>query len=406
MLLTLRARARPASRPTSVGRRDRRRVFSAPVAAIGHSKNDLVRQERRIERHRIFGRLIDDAVLAEISEHDVADSAEGRIGALSIARLHRPHLRGTIPASIKSSTISRMRSLARRVGPATRALALLAALAILSAGPGSAQPSAFERFRNTLVDYFASQNYVPVLLNRGYTVGDVVEVDGVNFYARALRCFPRLKLPEPVQTSLTDVLESNSIGMSFGLRLRQIFDSSAGADLVSRIRIEFSDVTVVSVARLDLKDALDRQVCPEIAPLVDATVTAVGRNRKPFFVVSEVLSGKRQATLTLADKANLRAKADRIAQQVANAQVTVEVTAEGLISLKSDVVMPIALKPVTVPKVVLVGQFGNIRGPEQVELKWDPLECTARQACAALFDPFADLVKESRPKLDEEDLVQ
>jgi len=276
----------------------------------------------------------------------------------------------------------------------------------LSAGPGSAQPSAFERFRNTLVDYFASQNYVPVLLNRGYTVGDVVEVDGVNFYARALRCFPRLKLPEPVQTSLTDVLESNSIGMSFGLRLRQIFDASAGADLVSRIRIEFSDVTVVSVARLDLKDALDRQVCPEIAPLVDATVTAVGRNRKPFFVVSEVLSGKRQATLTLADKANLRAKADRIAQQVANAQVTVEVTAEGLISVKSDVVMPIALKPVTVPKVVLVGQFGNIRGPEQVELKWDPLECTARQACAALFDPFADLVKESRPKLDEEDLVQ
>jgi hypothetical protein len=138
-----------------------------------------------------------------------------------------------------------------------------------------------------LVDYFASQNYVPVLVNRGYTVGDVVEVDGVNFYARASRCFPRLKLPEPVQTSLTDVLESNSVGMSFGLRLRQIFDSNAGADLVNRIRVKFSDVTVVSAARLDLRDALDRQACPEVAPLVDATITAVDRNRKPFFVVSE-----------------------------------------------------------------------------------------------------------------------
>jgi hypothetical protein len=257
-----------------------------------------------------------------------------------------------------------------------------------------------------LVDYFASQNYVPVLVNRGYTVGDVVEVDGVNFYARASRCFPRLKLPEPVQTSLTDVLESNSVGMSFGLRLRQIFDSNAGADLVNRIRVKFSDVTVVSAARLDLRDALDRQACPEVAPLVDATITAVDRNRKPFFVVSEVLSGKRQATLTLADKANLQAKADRIAQRVGNAQVKVEVTNEGVITLKSNVVMPIALKPVTVPKVVLVSQFGDIRGGQQMELKWDPLECTPRQACASLFDPFADLVKESKPKLGEEELLQ
>jgi hypothetical protein len=284
--------------------------------------------------------------------------------------------------------------------------ALLGTLLIAWAIPASAQPNAFESFRNALVDYFTPQNFVPVLVNRGYTVGDVVEVDGVDFYARAARCFPRLKPPEPVQTALTDVLESNSAGMSFGLRLRQIFDSSAGADLVHQIRIEFSDVTVVSVARLDLKDALDRQACPEIAPLVDATITGVDRNRKPFFVVSEVLSGKRQATLTLVDKAKLQAKADRIVQQVANAQVKVEVTAEGLITLKTDVIMPIALKPVTVPKVVLVGQFGNIRGGQQVELKWDPLDCATRQTCASLFDPFAELVKESEPHLSAEDLAR
>src|ERR1700730_10885766 len=259
------------------------------------------------------------------------------------------------PLSEKRSSlegISRMRT--RQAGRLAKVFAILTALAISGAGRGLAQPNAVDSFRNALVDYFTPQNYVPVLVNRGYAVGDVVEVDGVNFYARALRCFPRLNPPEPVQTSLTDVLESNSIGMSFGLRLRQIFDSSAGADLVNRIRITFSDVTVVSVARLDLRDALDRQACPEIAPLVDGTITAVDRNRKPFFVVSEVLSGKRQATLTLADKADLQVKAERITQQVANAQVKVEVTAEGLITLKSDVVMPIALKPVTVPKVVLV----------------------------------------------------
>jgi hypothetical protein len=280
------------------------------------------------------------------------------------------------------------------------------ALAIAFAALGWAQQSALESFRNALVDYFAQLNYVPVLVNRGYMVGDVVEVDGVNLYARASRCFPRLKPLKPVPTALTDVLKTNSAGVGFGLKLKQIFEASAGADLVNQIRIEFSDVTVVSAARLDLRDALDRQACPDIVPLVDATVTAVDRNRKPFFVVSEVLSGKRQATLTLANKANLQAKADRIAQQVANAEVKVEVTTQGLIVLKSDVVMPIALKPVTVPKVVLVGQFGNLRGGEQVELKWDPLDCSTRQACASAFDPFADLVKQSKPTLGEEDLAQ
>ena len=295
-----------------------------------------------------------------------------------------------------------MRTLVRHFG----AFALLLVTLVEGAGSAPAQPNAFESFRNALIDYFTPQNYVPVLVNRGYTVGDVVEVDGVDFYARAARCFPRLKPPEAVQTALTDVLETDSAGMNFGLWLRQLFDSSVGADLVHQIRIKFSDVTVVSVALLDLKEALDRQACPEIAPLVDATITAVDRNRTPFFVVSEVLSGKRQATLTLLDKANIQAKADRIAKQVANAQVKVEVTAEGLVTLKSDVVMPIAIRPVTIPKVVLVSQFGNIRGGNQVKLKWDPLDCATRQTCASLFDPFAELVKDSKPKLSPKELAQ
>lgn len=284
--------------------------------------------------------------------------------------------------------------------------AVLTAAAIYDAGPSVAQSNAFETFRNALVDYFARLNYVPVLVNRGYTVGDVVEVDGVNFYARALRCFPRLKPPEPVQTSLTDLFESSKAGMNFGLMLRQIFDSSAGADLVRQIRIRFSDATVVSVARLDLRDALDRQACPGIVPLIDATITAVDRNSRPFFVVSEVISGKRQATLALADNANLQAKADRIARQVVNTQIKMEVTAEGFITLTSDAVMPIALKPVTVPKVVLIEQFGDVRGGAQVKLKWDPLDCPTPRGCAPLFGPFADLVKEMKPKLGEEDLAQ
>src|SRR5215472_11595193 len=94
--------------------------------------------------------------------------------------------------------------------------AVIAILAICNPGESLAQQYEFDRFRNTLIDYFKGQNYFPVLINRGYTVGDVVNVDGVNFYARAAQCFPKLKLPEPVFSTLSDVVETDAAGMNFG----------------------------------------------------------------------------------------------------------------------------------------------------------------------------------------------
>jgi hypothetical protein len=76
------------------------------------------------------------------------------------------------------------------------------AAAILGSAPSSAEANSFETFRNALVDYFAKLDYVPVLVNRGYTAGDVVEVDGMNLYPRALRCFPRLKPPSRCRVRL------------------------------------------------------------------------------------------------------------------------------------------------------------------------------------------------------------
>src|SRR5271165_3315269 len=174
-----------------------------------------------------------------------------------------------------------MRSKARKhrwqIMGALGTLMILVALVADGMGAALAQQYEFDRFRNTLIDYFKGQNYFPVLVNRGYTVGDVVNVDGVNFYARALRCFPKLKLPEPVPSTLSDVVETDAAGMNFGLRLRRLFDSNAGSDLVRRIRIKFNSVTTVSAALLDLREALDRRVCSEIVPLIDGTLTAIDR---------------------------------------------------------------------------------------------------------------------------------
>jgi hypothetical protein len=282
-------------------------------------------------------------------------------------------------------------------------LAAIAALLTCSPRQSLAQQDEFSRFRNALIDYFKPQSYFPILVNKGYTVGDVVNVDGVNFYARAARCFPNLHPPSPVAAALTDVVETNSAGMSFGLRLRQLFDSSVGADLVRRIQLRFFDVTTVSVALLDLKDALDRQRCPEIAPLIDGTITAVDRSKKPYFVVSEVVYGKREAELKLKANADVHAQADRLGRQIGDANLKLTASGEGLVTLTSDVVVPIAVRPVTVPSIVPINAF-DLRSSSDVGLKWEPVDCAASQACAARFAAFSDLSKQFSPALSPEEL--
>jgi hypothetical protein len=298
-----------------------------------------------------------------------------------------------------------MKSAEERLACSPRATKLAVVLALVLCFPraGIAQQYEFDRFRNALIDYFKQQSYFPVLVNKGYAVGDVVNVDGVNFYARATRCFPNLQPPGPVPAALTDVVETDTAGMSFGLRLKQLFDSGVGADLVRRIQIRFLDVTTVSVALLDLKDALDRQHCPDIAPLIDGTITSVDRSKKPFFVVSEVVYGKRQAELQLKANADIHAEAERLGRQIGDANLKMTASAEGLVTLTSDVIVPIAVRPVTVPSVVPVTAF-ELRGSNEVGLKWQAVDCSGSQACAARFAAFSDLAKLFIPALSVEEL--
>src|SRR3984893_10320244 len=123
-----------------------------------------------------------------------------------------------------------------------------------------------------------------------------------------------------------------------------------------------------------------------------STITAVDRNQQPFFVVSDVVYGKREATLQLKAGADLQTKAERLGRQIGDANLKMTASTDGSFTLTSDIAVPIAIRPVTVPKVVLVSTF-DLRGAGSAELKWEPVDCSDGQECAEKFDAFADLVK-------------
>jgi hypothetical protein len=267
-------------------------------------------------------------------------------------------------------------------------------LALSLESPARAEDT-FQRFRSVLIDYFGEQGFVPVLVDRGYQTGDVINIDGINLYARASRCFPGLRPPKSVKTSLPETVHTDVAGMSFGLKLKQLFDSSAGADLTHRVEIKFTDVSDVSVALLDLRETLDRSSCPEIAPLIDGTLGPPKPDQHPFFVVSEVLTGKRQARIQFAAHADLDLKTKQIIEQAADANLSVKGMSDGFVLLASEVVAPIALKPVTVPRVVTIASFdGGLRGSEnQKSLQWQPIGCSSADGCWNEFAPFAEQIK-------------
>ena len=280
-----------------------------------------------------------------------------------------------------------------------------AALLAGSIGPARAE-DAFRRFRSILIDYFADQGFLPVLVDRDYKIGDVVNVDGVNLYARASRCFPHLQVGPPTPAVLADVVNTDSAGLSLGLRLRQIFDSSVGADLARQYQIKFTAVTRTAVALLDLRDALDRSACPDIAPLVDGTLGPLKPGQQPYFVVSEILAGKREARLNFSNRVDMTVKTQQIAQLAADAQLSVRGSGDGTVLLASDAVGPIAIKPVTVPQVVKISAFEHgLRGGEtKAALRWQPVRCRSADECADQIGAFADQVKAAPVQLSPQDL--
>lgn len=281
---------------------------------------------------------------------------------------------------------------------------VLLSTAVIASAPARGD-SSFESFRRALIDYFEPESYLPVIVDRGYSIGDVVNIDGVNLYARAARCFPHLQVPDQVKTSLPGTVYAYDIGMSFGLRLRQLFDSQAGADLKRQVEIRFSDVHSVSVALLDLRDALDRAVCPAIVPLIDGTLEALRPGQKSFFIVSELLIGKSEARLQFATNADLELKTKNIVRQIGYADLSVRAANEGGVVLKNEIAAPIAIKPVTVPKVVTLYSFNGVRGyEEEQKLRWVPVKCEGAETCIRDFNPFFDLVRAAVPSLSNDEI--
>ncbi len=266
----------------------------------------------------------------------------------------------------------------------------------LTSGLTAAQQSGEERFRAALIEYFKPYQFFPVIVNLGYGLGDVIDIDGVTLLYRGSSCFPTLRAPTPRPQPLPDFVEVRDVGMSFGLRLRRLFDSSADIGLDRAIRIRFDDATVVVSTLADLRKTYSKAACPVIAPLLDGMPTPPPPGQHPYFIVGAVMYGKHEASLHSAGNGSVQASLHKVVSAVADASLKVNAQGGDSISLSSVVQVPIAIRPVTVPGLVKVGDF-EVRGKGGVNpgdrWQWQANECPSSDtSCTQRFAEFAQMM--------------
>jgi hypothetical protein len=253
-------------------------------------------------------------------------------------------------------------------------------------------------FRSELIDYFSTFGLVPVIATRDFSIGDVVQVDGVDFFARRATCFPNLAVPASTPQSLPGSVQTSEIGLDAALSLTRVFSAGAQASLVHRAIINYDDVTAAEVDLKTLRSELDRKACPEIIPLIDGTIATLRKGEKPFFVVAAVYLGKPEAALQVVDKAHLNAEVARIGQ-LGQGSFSVTAGTGDTVLLKGDRPVVIAVRPMTVPEIVQVGSY-SLRGDDNPQLRWKSAACTPGADCKATFGPFAAVIKAWAPAPD------
>jgi hypothetical protein len=244
----------------------------------------------------------------------------------------------------------------------TEQQSLILSLILLAVVPqAQSQEADEERLRTALIEYFRPYQFFPVLVNYGYTLGDVIDIDGVTLRYRGRDCFPSLKSPHPGPMSLFDDARINEAGINFGLRLRRLFGAAGDLGIDREIRIHFDDVTVVAATLKDIRSAYNRGACPELEPLLTGSIDTPRNGDHPYFIVSAIMFGKHTAVIRRAGSGRGTIEVQKVASLAGDANLQIQARGADEVSLTSRVAIPIAVKPVTVPKVVRIENF-ELRG--------------------------------------------
>jgi hypothetical protein len=251
-------------------------------------------------------------------------------------------------------------------------------LQLVGLSPTSSTAGSLSESMRPLIQYFDDLKLVPVIVPRDQKVGDVYDLNTLQFIHNQKDCFPNLQTKTTPSSlpSLTDVSkESAFISMDIPI----VMGTKLSASVAEKATISFSNVFVTYATQDQLHDAFNKQACADLEPTLDGQAKRWFSSDPQFLVIGEIYVGTRIAQLQLEQGVD----AD-VSSAFASGGVPIQVSlgskadARDQITLQSTRPFPIAVRPAFVPRFV----HGQTMGPNsssndsQEYVRWDPFDAS------------------------------
>jgi hypothetical protein len=118
---------------------------------------------------------------------------------------------------------------------------------------------------------FADFNLAPIVVPQGEEVGDLIDPNTTSMIARSEDCFPKLK-PRKQASLLPSIITHSERGIAAELGVGGVASASGDARENESYILEFTDVEVAKVSRVQLRESLRKGVpeCDEVRPFIEA----------------------------------------------------------------------------------------------------------------------------------------
>jgi hypothetical protein len=252
---------------------------------------------------------------------------------------------------------------------------LLVFLLFLAANETSASPD-LQRALEPIVQYFNSQQLIPIVIPRAQQIGNVYDLDSKRFLHTQKDCFPNLQY-QTTPSSLPDLsTNSNESGLlSIGLPL--VADTTFKANIEQVVSIGFTNVQVQFVPEAELKRRYDAVACPELSVMLQGGSSSWFQ--RTVLVIGELYSGRRLVTLELTEGVNVAARIKILTTLLAARGVAVEVSAgtdasgKSRVLIKSTTSFPLAFRPAFLPHPISGVTMGASSSgtPGEKKVRWE-----------------------------------
>jgi hypothetical protein len=170
----------------------------------------------------------------------------------------------------------------------------------LSMVPGAALADAVEDYYALLQAYFKGSHWIPIVVPRGEQIGNVYNIRNLQFVADGKTCFPKLKAPALLVSTIPNAAQGKKINGALALGVKDVAAAEAQLGASDEMSLQFADPHVLAVSAVTLANAFESRKCRFLKSQVEATLSGQSLTGETAnLVLGEILFAKQKQSIAV-----------------------------------------------------------------------------------------------------------